>query len=606
MLAEHPDGDLPLPETVQGLIAARIDGLAPEEKAQLQDASVIGKVFWPGALADASERILHALERKEFVRRDRRSSIAGETQYAFLHALVRDVAYGQIPRAERGEKHRRAAEWLGSLAGDRSEDHAEMLAHHYREALALAGAAGVDASDLREPARKAFTDAAERAYALNAYTAAIELGNEALALTSEDARERPALQLLVAYATWPIGDDDPEFVASARDSFLAHGDLGGAAEATGLLSRVLFHRGDAEGARREGARAVELAREAPPSLGTGLALAQRARAVVIMDRDSETALELAREAFTLADELGSPPLASHALNTIGMARVQLGDADGIADLERAVAVAEEAGDFTAAGAALNNLTSSLSAVGSLDDAGGALTRTRAFLERHGHTAGFIWSDGEKVEMADLVGNLADVFEWAERYFAHPGAETRYQARVVWVLRARSLLARGQIEQAVADAERALQRSRETGHDAQVTGPVLINGSRCLRAAGHVEAAEALLDEALGLLATVDVYSTWDLPLHMIELGRADEYLRLTEGLVGHRWLEAGRTAARGDLVVAAELYAGIGARFAEAWAALLAAERGDTARLDAALAYFEEQQATPYVQRCRALLQASA
>src|SRR3954468_12384677 len=103
MLAENEGGDLPLPETVQGLIAARIDGLAPAEKALLQDASVVGKVFWPGALPGADEQILHALERKEFIRRDRRSAIAGETQYAFLHALVRDVGYGQIPRSERAE-----------------------------------------------------------------------------------------------------------------------------------------------------------------------------------------------------------------------------------------------------------------------------------------------------------------------------------------------------------------------------------------------------------------------------------------------------------------------------------------------------------------------
>src|SRR5438270_14088813 len=163
MLGERDVGDMPLPETVQGLIAGLIDGLAPSEKALLQDASVEGKVFWPGALSGADERTLHALERKEFVRRDRRSSIAGETQYAFLHALVRDVAYGQIPRAERADKHRRAAEWLASLAGDRSEDHAEMLAHHYREALTLGEAAGIDTTALRDPARQAFADGAQRA-----------------------------------------------------------------------------------------------------------------------------------------------------------------------------------------------------------------------------------------------------------------------------------------------------------------------------------------------------------------------------------------------------------------------------------------------------------
>ena len=79
-----------------------------------------------------------------------------------------------------------------------------------------------------------------------------------------------------------------------------------------------------------------------------------------------------------------------------------------------------------------------------------------------------------------------------------------------------------------------------------------------------------------------------------------------DGSAGHVWLDAGRAAAAGDLVEAAATYGRIGARLPEAWAALLAAERGDTSRLEAALAYFEEQHATPYAQRCRALMQASA
>src|SRR5581483_6814836 len=94
--------ELPLPETLQGIIAARLDGLEREEKQLLQSASVIGKVFWLGALDGARrtrpelERILHLLERKGFVRRERRSSVADEIEYAFTHALVRDVAYAQI------------------------------------------------------------------------------------------------------------------------------------------------------------------------------------------------------------------------------------------------------------------------------------------------------------------------------------------------------------------------------------------------------------------------------------------------------------------------------------------------------------------------------
>ncbi len=100
---------------------------------------MFGKVFWLGALS-ATEQQLHALQQKEFVQRARRSSVEGETEFSFKHLLVRDVAYGQIPRAERAEQHRTAAEWIEALG--RLEDHAEMVAHHYLSAVELARAAG--------------------------------------------------------------------------------------------------------------------------------------------------------------------------------------------------------------------------------------------------------------------------------------------------------------------------------------------------------------------------------------------------------------------------------------------------------------------------------
>ena len=116
-------GELALPETVQGIIAARLDalaaereGAAPGRRRDRQGLLARRARGVDGAGRWRVERGLHALERKEFVRRERRSSVAGESEYAFRHVLVRDVAYGQIPRAERAEKHRRAAEWIESLA----------------------------------------------------------------------------------------------------------------------------------------------------------------------------------------------------------------------------------------------------------------------------------------------------------------------------------------------------------------------------------------------------------------------------------------------------------------------------------------------------------
>ena len=126
--ADVSAADLPTPETVQGVIAARLDTLVPEQKALLQDAAVLGKVVWAGAVAEIgaldgglAEQHLHQLVRREFLRREPRSVVAGESQYAFRHALVREVAYGQIPRRDRMEKHLRAAGWIERLSADRAE-----------------------------------------------------------------------------------------------------------------------------------------------------------------------------------------------------------------------------------------------------------------------------------------------------------------------------------------------------------------------------------------------------------------------------------------------------------------------------------------------------
>ena len=98
--------EVPFPESIQALIAARLDTLPQERKILLQDAAVLGKVFWAGAVGamDARdphevERALHELSRKELVRPSRQSSMEGDAEYGFWHVLVRDVAYAQIPRA---------------------------------------------------------------------------------------------------------------------------------------------------------------------------------------------------------------------------------------------------------------------------------------------------------------------------------------------------------------------------------------------------------------------------------------------------------------------------------------------------------------------------
>ncbi|MGI8478330.1 MAG: AAA family ATPase, partial [Gaiellaceae bacterium] len=168
------DREIPLPATVQALIAARIDTLAPDRKALLHDASVIGKVFWPGAVAAIGSTDeqqvrdgLHELARKELIRPSRASSVRDQPEYAFRHLLVRDVAYSQIPKASRGAKHLAAAAWIEEMSGERSIDHAEVLAHHYVEALHLGGE-GVDEDSIRSRAASFMRFAAKRATTVDA------------------------------------------------------------------------------------------------------------------------------------------------------------------------------------------------------------------------------------------------------------------------------------------------------------------------------------------------------------------------------------------------------------------------------------------------------
>ena len=125
-----------IPDSVQGVLAARIDRLAPAEKAALQAASVIGRVFWSGPLYELLEGLepdLRLLEERDFIRRQSGSSIADEREYAIKHALTREVAYGSLPKAKRARLHAGFASWL-ERTGEGRDEHAALLAHHYAEA----------------------------------------------------------------------------------------------------------------------------------------------------------------------------------------------------------------------------------------------------------------------------------------------------------------------------------------------------------------------------------------------------------------------------------------------------------------------------------------
>jgi class 3 adenylate cyclase/tetratricopeptide (TPR) repeat protein len=606
MIVERPGADVPLPETVQGVIAARIDQLAPEEKALAQDASVYGKVFWPSGLESASDDALHALERKEFIRRDRRSAVAGETQYAFQHLLVRDVAYGQIPRVPRMEKHRAAASWIESLSPDRSEDRAEMLAHHYREALALAEAAGLDGSPLRAPALAALAEASERAAALSSWATAAALAEEALTLANDADPVRADLQLRLARAkAWTVADTDPLLAAEARDAFLARGQVDRAAECEALLSWKRWWTGDGTGARKHAGVAVELTADLPTSVGKAHAYGQAARLEGISGENLERAIELATLALGMADELDRDDLRSNALNSRGISKSKLGDLSGIDDLRRAVELADSSNSSNDMTVARNNLAAVLSAYGRVREAGATWEEAIEVGIRQGSPSNAHWPEMALVVHEVSCGNLSRALTAIDDLERRVSEGTQIRNGLTYA-RGWVLGVRGETEEALRQLEASLAGAL-LARDAQVIAPALAGKLVTLCVAGRANGANEVADELLATPRYLEPGYTWDAVFVFVELGRETEWLAAQNpDLQASEWVRAGNALAAGDLLGAAERYRAMGVSFLEAWARLLAAERGDFTQVEPARAFFAEEGAAPFVSRCEAVLAASA
>jgi class 3 adenylate cyclase/tetratricopeptide (TPR) repeat protein len=337
-----PDAEIPVPPGVQGLIAARLDTLPAERKRLLHDAAVVGKVFWSGAVAamggqdeDQVRAVLGDLARTELVRAARRSSMAGQAEYAFTHALIREVCYGQIPRADRARRHQRAAAWIEAIAGERAGDQAEILAAHYITALDLARAAKDPlAGELAAAAVRYLMLAGDRALGIDVaaaeghYARALELAGgghpqraELLARHGDALRQRGRLpEAARAYE-------------QALELFRARGDVISLARAMTGYGLVLERLGDPRH-RTLSTEALALVEPLGPSADLVRALANEAGRRMIVWGDDRDAIAHADRALALAAELGLPEPAL-ALGYRGAARIYLGDAGGLADMRNA-------------------------------------------------------------------------------------------------------------------------------------------------------------------------------------------------------------------------------------------------------------------------------
>jgi len=612
MVAERGYGGTELPESVQGIIAARLDGLDPEDKGLLQDAAVVGKVFWSGALAAiggrdrfAVEERLHALERRELIRRERRSSVAGESEYAFRHVLVRDVAYGAIPRAGRAERHRRTAEWIESLG--RPEDHADLLAHHYLSALELARAAGTDAGILKEAAAAALVSAGDRASALNSFASAARFYDEALALGVGEP-DRPRVLFRLGAALHLAGDERRiEILEEARDLLVAAGDPETAAEASLLLAEAWWLRGQRDRAREHLARAQELVSESGASPAAARVAAQVARNAML-GGEHEEAIRAARQALALADELGLDEPRLLALNVLGTTRVSTGDRGGIADLERALELALAANSPEAA-RVYNNLGAMLYQGGEIRRAGELWREGKEVAERLGNATVGRYLSGVGVWSYYDDGDWEQAFRVANAFIAECEAGSpHYLHGDVLGLRACILLARDDVEGALAAAARAVELAREA-KDPQALRPALGGQLRVAADLGRTAEARLVAQELLSLDggAVVLALVADDLELH-------DEVAALIANKPETPWTLAAAAILAGALEQAAEILEEIGDRPDEAEvrlraaAALVAAGRRAEAdaQLAKALAFYRSVGATRFIREGEALLAATA
>ncbi len=612
-----------LPESVQGMIAARLDLLDPEQKSLVQDAAVIGKTFWLGALERLTgrdrasmEQLLHSLERGEFVRRERSSSIAHEPQYSFRHLLVRDVAYGGIPRAERAERHRLAAEWIGGLG--RPEDHSEMVAYHYLQAIELGGAAGLDTASFARAAQVALTEAGHRAAGLNAYETAARHYHAALDLLPEEDPRRGQLLFRLGKSRFLVGDTDPSLLERAVEELIAAGDVEGAAQAERTLTEQLWLAGERDPAFEHLDRALALIADLPPSEVKAHVIGDASRFRMLAG-DYDDAIRWGTQALEMAETLGLDELRAAVLNNTGAARKMSGDAEGIADMRLAVEVAREAGAAFELSRAIGNLASQLWQEGSLSDADRLWDEAYDVARQYGQMGFARWFVGIQIDKSYALGNWDGALATANSFIAEVEAGSpHYLAPQAYLARAFVHLGRGEDETVLADAEKALTLARRA-KDPQILNLALAGAAHVHRELGDLETAARLADEfvvAIGSPGGLGFSVVW---VHVLswtvaEIGRGPELAECLAPYAESPWARAGIALAGGRPADAADLCADMGAVTEEAYARLAAArmfaEEGRRAEADGqlrrALAFYRSVGATRYVREGEALLAASA
>jgi class 3 adenylate cyclase/tetratricopeptide (TPR) repeat protein len=560
-----------IPETLHALISARLDTLPDQWKGIVQDASVVGRMFWSGAVASMGARepaevelALQALIRKDLIRAPGNHGEADRGEHAFAHGLVRDVAYGEIPRHVRARKHEAVARWIEQRVDERPGA-VEFAAHHFAVAFELARAAGdadLEAST-RGPAIRWLLRAGDRSMGLDVAQARASY-LRALALAPGDHPMRGRILMALGRARSRGGDhagavgayeEAVELLRRQNDRQL----LGGALR---RLAAVHRERGETAVARTLLADALAVLQDEPP--GEELCWACY---LVAFDRyasgSQEEALEWANQALRVAADRSLPEAGFVALQVRGIIRCELDDLGGLDDLRTALANAEREGFDHRIPLAHENLAEARwfaeSAAAGLE----SYKAGAAFGVRRGISVSYL----EAVALRPLfdLGRWDEVVERADAWIgalAQGGAA--YWRPVVVAYRAMVDLWRARATDGVR-LNAALAEARETG-DAQVLVPALAAAALAAASTGRFDGVTALVEEFDDL--TRDRFQSQrsvllaDLVRACVAAGRLDAAERLTaDAPTGFARLRNELTSARAaiaearrDLGEAARLY----------------------------------------------------
>ena len=397
-----PDANVTIPDTVRALLTARVDALAVEEKRTLQDAAVVGRIFWTTTLElmrDEDVRpALRALEAKGLVQTRPRSALPGQTELAFRHGLIREVAYESIPKGRRATAHAEVAGWIEEIGGDRREEYVELIAHHYESAALPENAElawptdTARRDDVRARATDALLAAGRAATTKFAIDQALGFGNRALSLARTDAERLAALELKAQAAHAGVRADEAwSYYCGALELAERLGDVG--------VTQRLRARATLLWARYAGAlasddwktKAAEMVRgglehadNAQATFELGALLTGRAgfRFWRVAPHSKEDARRDAERAVAIAQEIGSQTLLSYALDMLVMETAE-GFCESAELAQRTLAVGRTMEDRGEAHEMFVTASLAFSGAGRFEEAAGAGAEAAALAARLG-------------------------------------------------------------------------------------------------------------------------------------------------------------------------------------------------------------------------------